>query len=50
MLFGFVIGFIEHIQTVTSNNYNNLIELHTPKMTVTTAHIKSSQSSLAAAQ
>jgi hypothetical protein len=34
---------------VTTNNYGNLTELHTPKITVTTAHIKSSQSSLAAA-
>jgi hypothetical protein len=34
---------------VTTNNYGNLTELHTPKITVTTAHIKSSQSSLAVA-
>jgi hypothetical protein len=34
---------------VTTNNYNSLTELHTPKITVTTAHIKCSQSSLAVA-
>jgi hypothetical protein len=44
MAFGLVIGFIEHLQNVTTDNYNNsLIELHTPKITVTTAHLKSSQ-------
>jgi hypothetical protein len=36
-----VLGFIEHLQNVITNNYT---ELHTPKITVTTAHIKSSQS------
>lgn len=34
---------------ITTNNYGNLTELHTPKITVSTAHIKSSQSSLAVA-
>jgi hypothetical protein len=34
---------------VTTNNYDSLTELHTPKITVTTAHIKSSESSLAVA-
>jgi hypothetical protein len=34
---------------VTTNNYVSLIELHTLKSTVTTAHMKSSQSSLAVA-
>jgi hypothetical protein len=34
---------------VTTNSYNSLSELHTPKITVTAAHIKSSQSSLAVA-
>jgi hypothetical protein len=48
--FGFVIGIIEHLQNVTTNNYDSLTELHTPKITVTIAHIKSSQSSLAVAQ
>jgi hypothetical protein len=47
--FGLVIGFIEHLQNVTTNNYDNLTELHTPKITVTIAHIKSSQYSLAVA-
>jgi hypothetical protein len=32
---------------VTTNSYDSLTELHTTKITVTTAHIKSSQSSLA---
>jgi hypothetical protein len=32
---------------LTTNNYDSLTELHTPKITVTTAHIKCSQSSLA---
>jgi hypothetical protein len=27
---------------VTTNNYDSLTQLHTPKITVTTAHIKSS--------
>jgi hypothetical protein len=39
--------------TFTNRNYKNydgLTELHTPKITVTTAHIKSSQSSLAVAR
>jgi hypothetical protein len=31
----------------TTNSYDSLTELHTPKITVTTAHMKSSQSSLA---
>jgi hypothetical protein len=35
------------LHRVTTNNYDSLTELHTPKITVTTAHIKSSQSSLA---
>jgi hypothetical protein len=48
-LFGLVVGYTEHIQNVTTNNYDSLTELHTPKITVTTAHIKSSQSSLAVA-
>jgi hypothetical protein len=34
---------------VTTNNYDSLIELHTPKITVSTAHMKPSQSSLAVA-
>jgi hypothetical protein len=48
MRFGLVIGFLEHLN-VTTNNYDSLTELHTPKITVTTAHIKSSLSSLAVA-
>jgi hypothetical protein len=37
-----VIGFIAHLRNITENNYECLIELDTPKITVTTAHIKSS--------
>jgi hypothetical protein len=44
--FGLVIGFIEHVRIVNTSNYDRLKELHTPNITVTTAHIKSSQSSL----
>jgi hypothetical protein len=44
-----IIGYIEHLQNVTTNNYDSLAELHTPKITVTTADTKSSQSSLAVA-
>jgi hypothetical protein len=36
--FVLVIGFIEHLQNITTSNYNSLTELHTPKITVTTAH------------
>jgi hypothetical protein len=34
---------------VATNNCDRLTELHTPNITVTTAHIKSSQSSLTVA-
>jgi hypothetical protein len=34
---------------VTTTKHYSLTELHTPKITVTTAHLKSSQSSLAVA-
>jgi hypothetical protein len=34
---------IEHVQNVTTNNCDILTELHTPKITVTTARIKFSQ-------
>jgi hypothetical protein len=50
MGFGLVIRFIEHSEKVTTDNYDSLTELHTLKITVTTAHIKFSQSSLAVAQ
>jgi hypothetical protein len=44
-----VIGFTGHLQKVTTNKYESLTQLHTPKITVTTAHIKTSQSFLAVA-
>jgi hypothetical protein len=34
------------VQLITTNNYGSLTELHTQKITVTTAHIKSSLSSV----
>jgi hypothetical protein len=39
---GLVIGIIEHLQKVTTNNYDSLTELNTPKRIITTAHIMSS--------
>jgi hypothetical protein len=41
--FGLKIGFTEHLQNVNTNIYGSLTELHTPKITVTTAHIEVSQ-------
>jgi hypothetical protein len=47
LLTGFwIIGFTDHLRIVTISNYNSLTELHTPNITVTTSHIKSSLSSL----
>jgi hypothetical protein len=43
MGFGLVIWFIELLQDVITNNYDSLTELRTQKITVTKAHIKSSQ-------
>jgi hypothetical protein len=37
-----VTAFIEHLQNVTTNNYDSLTELHTPKIIATAARIKSS--------
>jgi hypothetical protein len=31
------IRFTEHLQNFTTNNYSSLTEIHTPKITVTTA-------------
>jgi hypothetical protein len=45
MGFGLMIGFIALLQNVTANTHDSLTELHT----ITTAHIKSCQSSLAVA-
>jgi hypothetical protein len=36
-------GFIEHLQNVTTDNCDSLTELRAPKITVIAAHIKSSQ-------
>jgi hypothetical protein len=44
--FGLVIGFIDRLQVVITSNSNSLTELHTPYITITTAHNKSFQSSL----
>jgi hypothetical protein len=42
-------GCIEHVENITTNNYDSPTELRTPKITVTSAHIKSYQFSLAVA-
>jgi hypothetical protein len=44
--FGLGIGFIDYLLIVTTSDYNSLMELHPPNTTVTTAHMKSPQSSL----
>jgi hypothetical protein len=49
MGFELVIGIYWKLTLITTNNYNSLTELHTPEITVITAHIKSSQSLLAVA-
>jgi hypothetical protein len=41
MGFGLVIGFTDHLQIVTTSNYNAIANSHTQQFT--TAHIKSSQ-------
>lgn len=43
-MYVFVIGYNDHLRKVTVNNCDNLTELRTPKITVITGHIKSSQS------
>jgi hypothetical protein len=42
--FGLVIGFIDHIQIVTTSNYNTITNSHNQQFT--TAHTKSSQSAV----
>jgi hypothetical protein len=42
-----VIGSTEHLQNLTTDNFNSLTELRIPNITLT--HIKSSQSSIAVA-
>jgi hypothetical protein len=42
MGFGLIIGFIERLYLVTTNNYNTFTDLHTVQ--ITTANTKSSQS------
>jgi hypothetical protein len=44
MRFLLVIGFIEHLQVVTTSNYSTIANLHTLKFT--TARTKSSQSAV----
>jgi hypothetical protein len=44
-----MMGFVEQLMNVTTNDYDSLTELHTPLVTVTTARPKSSQSFLAVA-
>jgi hypothetical protein len=44
-----MIWFIALLQNVATNNYDRLTELHTPEITVTTEHIKSSQFPLSSA-
>jgi hypothetical protein len=46
MGFVLVIGFIDHLQIVTTNDYNSLAGLRILKITATAAYIKSSMSSL----
>jgi hypothetical protein len=40
------IGSIDHLRVATISNCNSLAELHTPNITVTAGHIKSSLSSV----
>jgi hypothetical protein len=47
--FGLVTGFTGLLQNITTNNYDSLTELHTPKIILTTAHTKCSHSLLAVA-
>jgi hypothetical protein len=42
--FGLDIGFSDHLQIVTTRNYNSLTELHTPNITVNYGTYKVSSS------
>jgi hypothetical protein len=44
--FGLIIGFLEHLQNVTTNKDYVITVLDIPQITVTTTHIKSSQFSM----
>jgi hypothetical protein len=44
MGFGFLIGFIKHLQFITTSNYSTVTNSHNLKFT--TAHTKSSQSAV----
>jgi hypothetical protein len=47
--FVFVIGFTEHLQNITTNSLNRITQLHTPKITLPTAKVTSSQTLVAVA-
>jgi hypothetical protein len=40
--FGLAIVFTDHLQILSTSNYNSLTEFQTPTINVATAHIKSS--------
>jgi hypothetical protein len=44
--FGLDIGFIDHLWILATSNYGGLMESRTPNITLSTAHIKPSQSSV----
>jgi hypothetical protein len=44
-----IIGFIEHLNLISTLNYNRFTDLHALQITVTAAQLKSSTSSLVVA-